>query len=523
MKLTSRLFLILASASVPLPCQPGYAVEAPRIVHQGGRAALFVEGRPYLILGAQMNNSSAWPSSLPKVWPALASIHANTLGAPVYWEQVEPQPGTFDFTNVDLLIHQAREHQVHLILLWFGASKNGQMHYAPGWVKTNPIRFPRIIDSEGQLLDVLDPNAPADLDADRHAFVTLMGHLSEIDHQDHTILMMQVENEAGSYYADRDFSTRGNALFAQDVPANLLKVLHEHPGNWHQVFGSEDNEMFALWSEARYIDALAQSGKAKFNIPMCVNIAAVLYPTGKGVDRMLNVWKAAAPSIDVVGADLYDPTSSLYQEMLHAYARAGNPLWVSETGTSNRFAKFFFYALGDGAIGFSPFGVDHSGTPFPKDEQFTAHAENFWMAAPMQRELARLNFEGKLKTAVEEPGRAQQEVDLGDWQATVSFGFPQADRQSPPGTPDFHGRVLIAQLGASEFLVSGIDVRVTFHVRSHPSPLDHHINNILKAEQGEYVDGTWSPSRIWNGDETQRGLNFEHDGSLIHATLYKWD
>ena len=516
--LWSLLVLILPATS-----RSGFAVDAPKIVHKNGRSAILVEGQPYLILGAQMNNSSEWPSVLPKVWPAMARLHANTLGAPVYWEQMEPQPGTFDFTNIDQLIHEAREHRLHLILLWFGASKNGQMHYAPEWVKTNPKKYPRLVNSRDQLLDILDPNAPANLEADKHAFTTLMRHLSQIDGKEHTILMMQVENEAGSYYADRDYTVRGNELFAQPVPASLLAALHKQPGSWHEVFGPTDNETFALWSEARYINSIAEAGKAELNIPTCVNIAAIIYSDAKAVDHMLDVWKAAAPSIDLVGTDLYDSFSPLYQEMLHAYGRPDNPLWIAETGTEDSFAKFFFYALGDGAIGFSPFGIDHSGKEILPDESSKAHAENYALIAPMARDVARLSFEGKVKTAVEETNQAQQEVDFGEWQATVSFGYPQPDRQRPPGTSDAHGRVLIAQMGPNDFLVAGIDARVIFHLPSRPSPPDHHINNILRAEQGQYVNGDWKPLRIWNGDETQRGLNFEHDGDVIHVTVYRWD
>ncbi len=509
-------FVLTVSGSI-------FAVEAPRIVEKDGRSALIVNGQPYLILGAQMNNSSEWPSTLPRVWRAIAKVHANTLGAPVYWEQLEPQHGVFDFKNVDELILGAREHNVHLLLLWFGASKNGQMHYAPEWVKTDPVRYPRLIGSKGERLDILASNSSANLDADKHAFTTLMHHLREIDGEQHTILMMQVENEAGPYYADRDYSPMGNKQFAKAVPVELVTALHQKPGTWSQVFGPEGADTFALWSEARYINTLAQAGKAEFNIPMYVNIAAVNYPTTEAVQRLMKVWKAAAPAIDIVGADLYDPNTALYREMLHAFGRPDNPLWVSETGISDSYAKFFFYALGDGAIGFCPFGVDHTGWTLSNDQDPKAHAENYALIAPMAGEIARLNFDSKLKTAVEEAGHAQQEVDFGKWQATVSFGYPQPDRQRPPGTPDFHGRVLIAQLGANEFLVTGIDARVIFHPPSRPVPPDHHISYILRAEQGEYVDGKWTPLRILNGDETQRGLNFQHGGDVVHVTVYRWD
>lgn len=524
MKIRSLLAPFLASLCFALTVGPlAFAMEAPRIVHQDGHSALMVDGQPYLILGAQMNNSSEWPSTLPNVWKAIEKVHANTLGAPVYWEQLEPQPGVFDFQNVDDLIRQARQHHVHLLLLWFGASKNGQMHYAPEWVKTNPARYPRLTMPNGERLDILNPNSTANLEADKRAFITLMRHLHTFDGEQHTILMVQVENEAGSYYADRDYTPAGNKQFAEAVPAKLLAALHRPAGSWSQVFGAEADDTFALWSEARYIDALAAAGKAEFDLPMYVNIAAVNYPNAKSVRRLLDVWKAAAPAIDVVGADLYDPNPALYREMLHAFGRPGNPLWISETGLSDDYAKFFFDALGDGAIGFSPFGIDRTGLTSNDDPAPTAHAENYALIAPMQREIARLNFAGKLKTAVEERGHARQEVDFGNWQATVTFGYPQPDRQPPPGTPDSHGRVLIAQLSANEFLVTGIDARVVFHPTSRPSPADHHINNILRAEQGEYVDGVWKPLRILNGDETQRGLNFEHGGAVVHVTVYTWN
>ena len=80
------------------------AAEMPRIVEKDGRHALLVDGAPYLVLGAQINNSSSWPEVLPKVWPALEAMHVNTAEAPVYWEQMEPKEGAFDFGNVDVLV-----------------------------------------------------------------------------------------------------------------------------------------------------------------------------------------------------------------------------------------------------------------------------------------------------------------------------------------------------------------------------------------------------------------------------------
>ena len=114
----------------------------PRLVKKDGRFARFVDDAPFLMLGAQIHNSSAWPGMLPKVWPAIQYLHANTVEMPVYWEQLEPQQGQFDYSVVDTLLTQAREHRVRLVLLWFGTWKNGSQHYMPEWMKLAPERYP---------------------------------------------------------------------------------------------------------------------------------------------------------------------------------------------------------------------------------------------------------------------------------------------------------------------------------------------------------------------------------------------
>lgn len=528
------IFVLSIWMALGLP-SPARAVEAPKIVQKDGRFALLVDGRPYLILGAQINNSSSWPATLPKVWPAIADMHANTVEAPVYWEQIEPQPGTFDFANVDTLVQQARDRHVHLVLLWFGTWKNGQMHYAPAWVKNNPAQYPRMVNSHGEPIDVLSANSSVNRDADKAAFVALTRHLQKIDGEQHTILLLQVENESGAIGTVRDFSAMANKEFAGQVPARLVSALHKQPGTWSQVFGPDADETFQAWYQARYINAIVQAGKAEFNIPMYVNVwvsypAAELperrvtfpginYPSGGPVQKMIDLWKVAAPAIDMIGPDIYSDDSGFYRELLRTYRRPDNPLWIPETGSGDSFAKFFFYALGEGAIGFSPFGVDRTGWTYSGDGGPKAHTENYALIAPMDRQIAELNFEGKLKTAVEEPGAAQQELDFGAWQATVAFGFPQHDGRRPPGTPDFHGRALVAQLGPNEFLVTGIDASVSFHL---PSRLAGQRMNIVQAEQGNYVDGKWQPLRILNGDQTDRGLIFKHDGQVVHVTLAKF-
>ncbi len=227
------------------------AQEMPRLAVEQGRATLIVDGKPFWLLGAQVDNSSGWPERLQAVWPAADAMRLNTLEVPVYWEQMEPEKGRFDFTVVDAVVQQAREHKVRLVLLWFGTWKNGKMHYAPEWVKSDTVTYPRMKTRDGRAIDVLSPNAPANLAADRDAFVALMRHLRETDTQ-HTVIMMQVENESGSLGTVRDFGAVAQKEFEGQVPAELLHGLKKTgSGTWAQVFGEDADETFAAWSVAR--------------------------------------------------------------------------------------------------------------------------------------------------------------------------------------------------------------------------------------------------------------------------------
>src|SRR4051812_133812 len=64
---------------------------APRLRKQGTATQLVVDGRPFLVLGGELHNSSS--SSLEymrPIWQRLVDMHFNTVLAPVSWELVEP-------------------------------------------------------------------------------------------------------------------------------------------------------------------------------------------------------------------------------------------------------------------------------------------------------------------------------------------------------------------------------------------------------------------------------------------------
>jgi beta-galactosidase GanA len=227
---TIRAVFLLASASALLLAGGAQAARQaatapmPQLVHKDGKFAFMVDGAPFLMLAGQANNSSNYPAALPKVWPAMADMHANTLVMPVAWEQIEPTEGHFDFSFVDTLIAQARQHGVRLDILWFGTWKNTGPSYTPQWVQRDNKRFPRMINKDGSTSYCLSPHAQTTREADKKAYVELLKHIKAVDPQ-HTVILLQIENESGVYGSDRDYSPKAEALFNGPVPAALIQKM----------------------------------------------------------------------------------------------------------------------------------------------------------------------------------------------------------------------------------------------------------------------------------------------------------
>lgn len=505
----------------------------PQIVSKDGRHALMVDGAPFLILGAQVNNSSNWPQALDDVWPAIDVVKPNTVMVPVAWEQVEAKEGTFDFSFVDVLLKQAREKDVRLVLLWFATWKNNGPNYAPAWVKLDNARFPRVVTADGRTLNSLSPHAQATLDADRKAFVALMKHLKAADPQ-RTVIMVQPQNEPGTYGSVRDFSPLAQQVFEGPVPDALLKKLGKAPGTWREVFGADADEYFHAWHIAHYIDQVAEAGKAVYPLPMYINAALRgpfnpgqpgQYASGGPTDNVLDVYKAAAPHIDLLTPDIYMPEYTHYTTVLDRYGRADNPLFVSETGNRGEYARYFFSALGEQAIGWSPFGIDFShytnwplGAKKVDAETLATFALNYAIAAPAARVIAQASFEGKVRGTAEQPGQPVQTVKIDDrWNMVVTYGVPQFWFQGePPGNPEPIGRALVVQLGPDEFLVAGAHARINI-TAADPAVAARQIYD--HVDEGTYVDGKWVFRRRWNGDQTDYGLNFSGVPQLLRVKL----
>ncbi|MBV8603846.1 MAG: DUF5597 domain-containing protein [Pelomonas sp.] len=537
--LTLLAFAALAAAAAP--ADP----PAPRLESRDGHYALRVDGKPFLVLGAQVHNSSNSAAALAKAWPAVHALGANTVVVPVAWEQLEPVEGRFDFAFVDALLQQARANRVRVGLLWFGTWKNTSPQYTPDWVKLDDRRFPRMRDADAKPSYCLSPFGAATLAADRRAFTALMRHLHAVDAKEHTVILVQVENEVGTYGLARDHGAAAEAAFAQAVPAEVLRAKPPASGvaqgSWRAVYGEDADEYFHAWAIARYLEAIAQAGRAEHELPVYVNNALrnpldALAPwhadfaSGGPTYDAIPIYKAVAPHIDIVGPDIYRPDWAEVDAVLGQFQRPDNALFVPEMGNAPGYARYVYAILGRGALGVVPFGIDSAdysnyplGAPARDAGVVAPFAPAYAAFASMQPQWAQWAGEGRTHGVAEGEDRKPQTIALGAWQARVSYGewqfgersWPQLKDKVPPGAEQPSGGVAVAQIGPDEFIVTGEHARVRFE------PADGAANALLvSADEGRFdAQGRWITERRWNGDQVDWGLNFTERPVVLRVRM----
>jgi hypothetical protein len=511
----------------------------PRLEHASGRFRLLVDGEPFLVLGAQAHNSSASdPAALERFFEGVAALGANTAEAPVYWELLEPEPGRFDFRLVDTLVEQARRAGVRLVVLWFASWKNGEMHYAPAWIKRDTATYRRVIGPGGDERDILSPLCTAARDADARAFAALMRHLRSIDEAERTVILVQVENETGLMGADRDHSEEANRLFRSAVPEELARYLLAHrdalgpslatawtaggrraAGSWTDVFGEMAAEAFSAWHIGRYVDHVAATGRQAYPLPMYVNAWLVnpgderagRWPSGGPTTHVLDVWKAAAPHLDLLAPDFYQPK---VQEIAALYTRPDNPLFVPEIALRPHYAAFAFPILArfDG-LGVAPFGVEGKRGEGEESAGLAEHARSYRVLRPLLPLIARHQGTGRLQAIVQDLD-PQQVLRVGSRVALVAR-FPQAYALDGP-----IGRALVLELAPDDLVVAGIGVDLV--VRDLQAPLlDPHQwamrQPVLSIEEGTFEGERWVAGRRLNGDE--RWVRLGPEGQILRVRL----
>ena len=525
----------------------------PAIVANGPVKQMMVDGKPFLMLAGELHNSSASSIDyMTPIWKKLEAMNLNTVIGTVSWELLEPQEGKFDFTLVDDQIRQAHAHNMRLVLIWFATWKNAVASYVPLWVKTDVKRFPRVHSKDGVSQEELTPLGEESMRADAKAFGALMRHIRATDPR-HTVIMMQVENETGKLHDSRDRSPLAEAAYQQPVPAGLMNYLAENKaklapelanlwgahgfqtsGKWSEVFGSDPSgeEIFTAWYIARYVGKVAEAGKSELPIPMYANAWLAQgpqqigqYPAGGPNPWVHDVWRAAAPRLDLLAPDIYAPD---FKGVCANFTRNGNALFIPEARAS---VPNLIWAIGrHAALGYSPFGIEG----LPED---TPLGPAYKTLAGMIPVITKYQAEGKVTAVVQdEADQRGQEVAFGGYKFSFTFsaggrGMPgqppaQAPAVQPAGgrgaPPDARAFALILNTAPDEFVIAGQGLSVTFAPDS-PGPK---IAGIGVIDEGKYENGAWIPGRRINGDENGGGTRMMIRGQGIgiqKVKLYRYE
>ena len=496
----------------------------PHLSYKNGYAGLWVDGRPMLMRAGELGNSSASNMEYMKpIWPRLVKMHLNTLLTPVYWELLEPSEGKFDFSLIDTMLADARKCNIKLVLLWFGTWKNSMSCYVPAWIKTNQEHFPRAAGSTGRPEEIITPFSQNALAADKKAFTALMQHIKEVDQRQHTVLMIQVENEMGMLPDARDHSRLADAAFRTPVPKKLIDYLVAHrntlvpevkklwedrgvrtSGDWEEVFGKSlaTDELFMAWYFAGYVDEIARAGQAAYDLPMYVNAALNApgklpgqYPSAGPLPHVMDIWKAAAPSIDFLSPDFYNPNFRYWNDR---YARSDNLLFIPEHKLEAGVDAKALYAFGHyHAIGFSPFSIESSDRP--EEEPI---GKSYALVQQLSEELHKAEQKGKgwVEGVLLSREADTCRIEMGDYIITVAHELtlgwsPKAKEDKWPLT----GGIIIG-LSGDEFYVGGTGLVLTFQPKEEGRRA-----GILRVEEGHFIDGNWQPGRRMNGDQDHQG------------------
>ena len=506
---------------------------------------MVVDGKPFIILGGELGNSSFTSLEYMKpIWPKLQIMNLNTVLAPVYWELIEPEEGKFEFELYDQLILESRKYDLKLVLLWFGSWKNSMSSHAPSWVKKDQPRFPRIKDDKGKSHEILTPFSEENLHADLKAFEALMQHIKEFDGQENTIVMIQPENEIGMLPTARDYNALANEKFQEKVPDEFIQYLiknksilmpefkevwsrngYKESGSWEEVFGKgpHTDEIFMAWYYAKFTNTIIESGKAIYPLPMYINAAlnrpgrlpGIGYPSAGPLPHLMDVWKAGGPSIDFLSPDFYFPNIKHWSDL---YTRQNNPLFIPEHRFDNTVAAKALFILGHyEAIGFSPFSIES--TDKPENEPLGKVYNLIDQLTPI---IATNHGHHKIEGLLFDKETPENVFRLSDYELTAkhsnTLGYEPDSKNDIWETTG----AIIIQTDDNEFYLAGSGVVITFKNLKNP---DLNVG-ILKAEEGRFENNLWKVIRHLNGDQTHQGRHIRillADGFIIQRfELYNY-
>lgn len=511
--------------------------QIPQIRNDNGIPTLYVKGEPFFALGGEIHNSSA--SSLEymeqHVWNNLEGLNLNSLIVPLYWETIEPEEGSYRFELLDGLIRQARERNTHLIFLWFGLWKNSESMYVPGWMKQDTETYFRAEMVNGEKLNTISPLCEAAVEKDAKAFSKVMAHIREVDEEESTVIIIQVENEIGLLGTACDYSPAAREAFAREIPAELAGE-YGVSGDWKAAFGADAEEYFMAYHFAKAVESITKAGRNEYPLPCYTNAwlkqypwYTGSYPSGGPVREVHRIWKRTAPSLFTLAPDIYVPYVA---DVMDEYGYEGNPLFIPEVRKDAVTSSYCMYAFGkQNAICYSPFGVEDLGLPPEAIDRPPME-----VMAALNIDPSAFEIEGSREYLSRTYGLIEQmkplylkyrgtnhlqswcrksETDYGTYFQLEKYDLAVA--YAPRMTAKPLGAGMIYELAENRFLIVGMMSTLTFRAKAGENVKV----NFLRLEEGEIENGEWKPGRILNGDE-QMSLKLGDMPGCLYVELYKY-
>ncbi len=495
----------------------------PSLVKKGTSTQLIVDGKPFIMLGGELGNSTATTmQNMQPVWAKMKTMNLNTVLVPVYWELIEAEEGKFDFSLYQNLIAEARKNDLKIVFLWFGSWKNSMSSHAPAWVKRNQDKYPRVKDNTGRSQEILSSFSENVLQADKRAFENLMRFIKDFDAQNRTVIMMQVENEIGMLPSARDYQTLAEMAFKQAVPTELMQYLQQNKdklvpefsqiwkengyktsGNWEEVFGKglPTDEIFMAYFYSKFTNKITEGGKKIYNLPMFVNAALNRpnrepgqYPSAGPLPHLMDVWKGGGKAIDFFVPDFYNPD---FKHWCDLYTRQGDPLFIPEHAFDNTVAAKSLFAIGNyDAMGFCPFSIES--TEKPQDEPL---GKMYGLIKELTPLITENQGKGIIKAVLLSKTNPETIVRLGKYELTCKHDYTLSWTAGAKTEDWLTTSAIIIQMGEDEFYVAGTGVVITFKHRENKN-----LNvGLLKVDEGKFENSKWIVKRHLNGDQTHQG------------------
>lgn len=507
-----------------------------------------VNGRPMFLLGGELSNSAVTSiADIDSVLPRMSRLGLNTVFLPIEWDLLEPEEGRFDFSLVDENIRVARQNNLKLVILWFGVWKNSMSCYAPLWFKRDTKRFPRAMTAEGKQLEIGSAFSDNVLNADKKAFTTLLKHIASVDGDEHTVVMVQVENEIGMLESARDHSPLAEKAFKSDEWRRVCTVVDIKSKN--QLY---EDEAFQACYYAKYVQQLASEGKKILDVPFYVNAAMDSrgrrpgeYPSAGPLPHLFRIWQAVAEDIDFCSPDIYDTG---FKEWAGKYATDDNVLFVPESRMSVNSGVRALYTFGElKAIGFGPFAIDEA--PLSQTAHITkAYGLLSQLASLLLAQKKPLKSWGLLFSADDR----ERIINDGNTVLTCRHYFTLPwDARATSGEPWAEGGAFVVRIAEDEYLIAGSGVVVEFKTKTEKQQEA----NVRRGEDGfaetggnsgavtskkftgkrigiGYVDevavlpdGKLKYIRRENGDQDHQGRHARisvGDYKILHVKLYEY-